>query len=231
MKFHGSDAAGRTVVMTRKFLRPLSFLLATLTFLAGNAYGIPSFAGRRISPATTVTSFSRGLMPSADSSSLTATPSRESSPSRRREAAPRPSRSARSCRSRYGPGLPDVPSRAGARKPELCGGISATAELLPRRRNNSLYRDVDRVTYEDESRSFVWDSTDIRFALAKNIGGKRTIFGLTLNNGPTVQDVWNTTPAWSFPFGRRRGLRALSEIPHPRPTQRPGGRTRGLCPL
>ncbi len=24
--------------------------------------------------------------------------------------------------------------------------------------------------------------------------------GLTLNNNPTVQDPWNTLPAWGFPF-------------------------------
>jgi hypothetical protein len=26
------------------------------------------------------------------------------------------------------------------------------------------------------------------------------ILGVTLNNNPTVQDVWNSTPAWGFPF-------------------------------
>ena len=26
------------------------------------------------------------------------------------------------------------------------------------------------------------------------------IVGLTLNNNPTVQDVWNTTPAWGVPY-------------------------------
>jgi hypothetical protein len=26
------------------------------------------------------------------------------------------------------------------------------------------------------------------------------ILGVTLNNNPTVQDVWNTTPAWGYPF-------------------------------
>src|SRR6202022_777246 len=25
-------------------------------------------------------------------------------------------------------------------------------------------------------------------------------FGLSLNNNPTVQDLWNSTPAWSFPY-------------------------------
>src|SRR6201987_1966538 len=25
-------------------------------------------------------------------------------------------------------------------------------------------------------------------------------FGITANNNPTVQDPWNTTPAWDFPY-------------------------------
>lgn len=57
-----------------------------------------------------------------------------------------------------------------------------------------------QVTYDDQGAQFSWDNTDIRLAFNKTIGSKRVIFGLTLNNNPTVQDVWNTTPAWSFPF-------------------------------
>jgi len=26
------------------------------------------------------------------------------------------------------------------------------------------------------------------------------VYGLTLNNNPTIQDLWNTTPGWGFPF-------------------------------
>lgn len=44
------------------------------------------------------------------------------------------------------------------------------------------------------------DNTDIRFILNHDIFGKNTVFGLTLNNNPSVQDVWNSTPAWGFPF-------------------------------
>lgn len=44
------------------------------------------------------------------------------------------------------------------------------------------------------------DNTDFR--LVKMFGSEEhpTIFGLTLHNNPTVQDVWNTAPAWSFPY-------------------------------
>jgi hypothetical protein len=45
-----------------------------------------------------------------------------------------------------------------------------------------------------------WDNTDIRFADVRTIGGVEVIYGITANNNPTVQDVWNTTPAWGFPY-------------------------------
>jgi len=45
-----------------------------------------------------------------------------------------------------------------------------------------------------------WDNTDVRFVKKVTIGGLDAIFGITANNNPTVQDVWNTTPAWAFPY-------------------------------
>lgn len=47
---------------------------------------------------------------------------------------------------------------------------------------------------------FSWDNTDIRFADTGEISNTHFIYGITVNNNPTVQDVWNTTPAWSFPY-------------------------------
>lgn len=44
------------------------------------------------------------------------------------------------------------------------------------------------------------DNTDIRIASNTDLLGKNLIFGLDLNNSPTVQDVWNSTPAWGYPF-------------------------------
>ena len=48
--------------------------------------------------------------------------------------------------------------------------------------------------------SWTWDNTDVRFADSTNIGGINVTYGITANNNPTVQDPWNTTPAWSFPY-------------------------------
>jgi hypothetical protein len=45
-----------------------------------------------------------------------------------------------------------------------------------------------------------WDNTDIRYANQTSIGYLDVIYGITANNNPTVQDLWNTTPAWTFPY-------------------------------
>ena len=56
-------------------------------------------------------------------------------------------------------------------------------------------------TYDGVDHRFAWDNTDIRVAKQINIGDGHTwLWGATVNNNPTVQDVWNTIPAWSFPF-------------------------------
>jgi hypothetical protein len=45
-----------------------------------------------------------------------------------------------------------------------------------------------------------WDNTDIRYANTAKLGNMDIIYGITANNSPTVQDAWNTTPAWGFPY-------------------------------
>jgi hypothetical protein len=48
--------------------------------------------------------------------------------------------------------------------------------------------------------TWTWDNTDVRFANTTKIGSLDVVYGITANNNPTVQDLWNTTPAWSFPY-------------------------------
>ncbi|HQT94046.1 MAG: hypothetical protein B7Z61_05960 [Acidobacteria bacterium 37-71-11] len=55
-------------------------------------------------------------------------------------------------------------------------------------------------TYDGASNHSFLDMTDIRYADNTLLWNKTMIYGLTLNNSPTVQDVWNSTPAWGFPF-------------------------------
>jgi hypothetical protein len=54
-------------------------------------------------------------------------------------------------------------------------------------------------TYDGASNKTFLDLTDIRYSRNTLVLGKNLIYGLTLNNSPTVQDVWNTTPVWGFP--------------------------------
>jgi hypothetical protein len=57
-----------------------------------------------------------------------------------------------------------------------------------------------QLTYDGLEDKFGFDNTDIRFADNADVGGNRLTYGLTLNNNPTVQDLWNTAPAWAFPY-------------------------------
>jgi hypothetical protein len=50
------------------------------------------------------------------------------------------------------------------------------------------------------SKLWTWDNVDVRYANAGNIAGMPLTYGITANNNPSVQDPWNTTPAWSFPY-------------------------------
>ena len=43
------------------------------------------------------------------------------------------------------------------------------------------------------------DSSDVRYADTLKLFGKDTIWGLDVNNSPTIEDPWNTTPAWGWP--------------------------------
>jgi hypothetical protein len=55
-------------------------------------------------------------------------------------------------------------------------------------------------TYDQTARRFSWDNLDVRFAKAASAFDKELVFGVGVNNNPTVTDVWNSTPAWGFPF-------------------------------
>jgi hypothetical protein len=57
-----------------------------------------------------------------------------------------------------------------------------------------------QVTYSGEDRITTWDNLDVRFAHSMTIGNTPLVFGISVNNNPTVQDLWNSTPAWAYPF-------------------------------
>ena len=41
---------------------------------------------------------------------------------------------------------------------------------------------------------------DIRYANTGQLSGTELVYGTSLNNNPTVNDVWNSTPAWGYPY-------------------------------
>ena len=57
-----------------------------------------------------------------------------------------------------------------------------------------------QVTYDTQDDHFGIDNTDVRYANTTKLGGKELVFGLNVNNNPTVEDLWNSTPAWGYPF-------------------------------
>lgn len=54
------------------------------------------------------------------------------------------------------------------------------------------------------TRNYSLDLTDIRYAdstkFSTKLGNLDLLYGVTVNNAPGVQDVWNTTPQWNFPY-------------------------------
>ena len=57
-----------------------------------------------------------------------------------------------------------------------------------------------QTTYNHISGRYSWDNTDIRWAHASVVGDREWLYGVSINNNPSVTDLWNTTPAWRFPF-------------------------------
>ena len=65
---------------------------------------------------------------------------------------------------------------------------------------------LSQLTYDGYANRLGLDNTDIRFADRLDLDDTPLPFdldftyGISLNNNPTVQDLWNTTPVWGFPY-------------------------------
>ena len=66
-----------------------------------------------------------------------------------------------------------------------------------------------QTTYDGVADRLHWDNTELRFSDVGEIAEKPVMYGVYLNNNPTLQDPWNTVPAWSFPYSQT-GLGAQS---------------------
>ena len=55
-------------------------------------------------------------------------------------------------------------------------------------------------TYDGVAKAWHWDNLDLRATTSVKAGKNDVTLGASLNNAPTVQDAWNTLPAWGFPY-------------------------------
>ncbi len=57
-----------------------------------------------------------------------------------------------------------------------------------------------QLTYDPADGGIAMDNMDVRYANSASLGTKDLIYGFTLNNNPTVEDPYNSVPAWGFPY-------------------------------
>lgn len=55
-----------------------------------------------------------------------------------------------------------------------------------------------QTTWEEPDHHFGLDQFELRYA--STLGNSDDIVGVSINNNPTMQDVWNTLPVWGFPY-------------------------------
>jgi len=56
-----------------------------------------------------------------------------------------------------------------------------------------------QMTADPVSATFGLDASDVRYADTTKLFGQDMIWGIDVNNTPTVEDPWNTTPSWGWP--------------------------------
>lgn len=57
-----------------------------------------------------------------------------------------------------------------------------------------------QATYSQNGGIFGWDNVDLRYANTISGAKHSGVWGVSLNNNPTVSDIFNTAPAWQFPY-------------------------------
>ncbi len=57
-----------------------------------------------------------------------------------------------------------------------------------------------QLTYSQADGEIALDNAELRYARQAKLAGKPVSYGIVLNNNPTLEDLWNSTPAWSWPW-------------------------------
>jgi hypothetical protein len=77
---------------------------------------------------------------------------------------------------------------------KVFGADSAAATFL------NKFGIFNQTTYDGVGKAWSWDNTDLRYADMGTLGGHSASYGVYINNNPTLQDPWNSTPAFGYPF-------------------------------
>ncbi len=91
-----------------------------------------------------------------------------------------------------------------------------------------------QATYDHIGHAMAWDNTDIRWAHTSTVDDNELVYGVSLNNNPTVSDPWNSTPAWGYPFhrsgpgARPRASSTLSKVHSPGRSSAPPAMASGI---
>ena len=59
-----------------------------------------------------------------------------------------------------------------------------------------------QVTYDGVARQLHIDNADVRYAHDTDLFDEDIVYGFTVNNAPTMSDLWNSTPIWGFPYNQ-----------------------------
>ncbi len=57
-----------------------------------------------------------------------------------------------------------------------------------------------QITYDPRADHVTLDQEDTRYANRTSLGGKDLVYGVDFNTAPGVEDLWNDTPIWGFPW-------------------------------
>jgi hypothetical protein len=89
-------------------------------------------------------------------------------------------------------------SKPGAQDPsvEVPQGLNLwlAGQILPN------FGEAVQITYTASEDHFSFDSSDVRYVFQTTLFGEDLVLGIDSNNNPTFEDVWNSVPAWGFPF-------------------------------
>jgi hypothetical protein len=98
-------------------------------------------------------------------------------------------------------GVPDLSSGAPGVAQNGSAGFPQQLSLFYAGKIAPHFGGMIQLTYANDSGTIGIDNTDLRFSDELLLANNGTLtYGLSLNNNPTVQDLWNSTPAWGYPY-------------------------------